>query len=257
MKTGQTPKPAVNKNNTNVKPNTKSVSDVKKTPLVKNTKNDEKFIGPESIADAAAATILMTNRYKRERHYTLIRILTASMILNIVLVFGIVFLAGQPARNLYFVQNGKGDIEKIVPRDKPIHAETFVVNWTVNQIMQIFSLSFHNYDDTLRRVKPNFLTGTWDDFFGELDKQLIKNLVSQKAVMKAVVVGTPFVEQGPKANMFGDGRVGYVIQIPISLRIEGNGYVKDMPYIMTVQVVRENTMNEAGIAIRRISMKQN
>ncbi len=209
---------------------------------------------PHSLVDRAVATGWIRDIYQRDRHFFVMRI---TMILAGLLCLSMLsnfYLWSRDKEFVYIGIDGRGGFVELNALDRPIHTPESVASWTSKVVLETFALDQLNYRQTLNRVRGNFRPGSWLEFEKAIGSAVVEKMLEIKGIVKPVIRDAVIVvSQGP--NLFNDGRFGYVVEVPVSLRYEGKT-VLNANQILVVSVVREEPINNiAGLSILSIKSR--
>lgn len=203
------------------------------------------------------ATILLRERYRRDRMEYLTRMLVAAVaVLGLVLVSDVVLALRGPGYR-FVMTDSTGKILDLVPLTRPNMSDDEVAQWTVDSVTRIFTFDFSNYRRQLG-VAQGLLTSTGWDSFAAMLKQTgnFNAVVANRYVTTASPNGSSkprVVSSGVLKDGYGNQRFGWTVEFPMVVLFQNQKQQTSLNLTVRAVVVRmPEYINLQGLGIRQI-----
>ena len=204
----------------------------------------------------AVATVLNRNAFYRDGYRLLLRICLVQGVLIAILVVSIVsLLFTVQTQQVYFATSSDGRIINIVPTNEPYRSQAEVVAWTASVVKNVMRFDYKDYRERLQQASNNFTTTGWDSFSKAIKQSNILDAIeARKLVVSLELSAAPEIKNAFVKN----GVYTWYLQIPVTIKFDGNEPPQPIPTMLILQVVRVSTLqNPEGISIEQwVAYKQ-
>ena len=198
----------------------------------------------------AVATVLNRNSFYRDGYRLLLRISMIQAGVIILLVCAIVGLAMTiKPRTVYFATTSDGRIINIVPLNEAYLTPAQVIAWTAATAQNVMRFGYHDYRERLQQASASFTATGWDSFNKALkEANFIDAITSRKLVVTMDIGGAPEIQSA----FVRDGVYTWFVQMPITIKFDGDQPPQPRSAILRMQIVRVSTLqNPDGISIEQ------
>ncbi len=154
---------------------------------------------------------------------------------NVLLTLSILYKLFTPPAPVYFATSADGQIINSYALSEPVVSDSYVLQWTADQVRAAFSLDYLHWRQQLQTVSSSFTPDGWKYFLDSSQKSNnLKTLTSLKMVSDATIAGAPQILE--KAVV--DGHFAWKVQMPILVTFQNNSQTIPMAMNVTVIVLR-------------------
>jgi len=160
-----------------------------------------------------------------------------------------------PPAPKYFFVDGKNPPRSVRGLDSPIVDDAQLLEWTVQAILAVYNVNYHDYPQQLNTAGRRFTGNGWSSFansyikggnFEEMKKALL--LCYAQAQRSAVISEVSAVQ----------GALSYRVQVPIVQTCQNSQQANTQKLMITALVVRTNSEDHPdGLAIEQLIAKVN
>lgn len=198
----------------------------------------------------AVQTILTRNAFYRDGYRLLLRISIILGIVILILTAGLVgMILSTNVRQVYFATTADGRIIPIVPLDEPFIKQGDLIAWTADTIRRSLQIGYHDYRQRLQDVSVNFSARGWESFTKALkDSRRLEAIEARELVMDVEIEAAPeVVAQGLDGGVYK-----WVLQIPMTVKFQGDQAPSETRSLLKLTVVRRSTLEHPkGIGIEQ------
>ena len=115
-------------------------------------------------ASQAIAIILQTHTYASKRLHYICRIIALLIMLTMLSCWGTYILWKKPPAHKFILTDQNGQILEIISLNKPIHSDSFVIDWTIDSISRLYSIDYINFRNQLQSQRHNLTTRGWKNY---------------------------------------------------------------------------------------------
>ena len=169
-----------------------------------------------------------------------------SVLFNLILAYGVYFMATNPPPPRYFATSPDGQIIPVRPLDEPVYATADILAWATGVAITSYTYDYINYRSDLQAIAASFTSDGWQSFLGALQSsRMLDTVLSQRLIMTAAPTGAPTIQQQGVIN----GRYSWKIAIPMLVKLNGGTTISQpvQVYMLIHRVALVN--NPKGIAI--------
>lgn len=179
--------------------------------------------------------VVERNHFYRDNFRRIVFVLLASIVLNIALGVGLIFMSNNRPQPIYFAATNNGDLVRLQPLTNPVMNAAQLKSWIARVAPQIYALDFLNYRQQLSSVEKYFTPFGWGNFLGAFNAELQK-IIQNKYVTSAVVTGSPVViAQGIIQNVYS-----WKVQLPLLVTYTKGDQQSTEKFVWTVVLQRMN-----------------
>lgn len=179
--------------------------------------------------------VILRNAFYRDNYHRALIALFFMLVVNVILACAIFYKISTPPSPQYFAVTADGRILGSRALTDPIVTDSFVLQWTADNVRAAFSQDYIHWREQLGLVQNAFTPGGWTYFLQSMkDSNNLKTLVGLKMVSNAEVTGSPQIVQ--KAIIAG--HYAWKIQMPILVTYSNGTRDIPMPLDVTVIVLR-------------------
>ena len=174
-----------------------------------------------------------------------------SAILAIALILAVSGLL-TPKRE-YFATSPGGQITPIIPLDRPSVSTSAVSSFALAAISDSLSLNFRQWRQQLSSARVHYTNPGFSGFTNQLEKMgWLSTIETEFLTVTVSAVDKPVVTaEGVGRN----GVYGYVVEMPITLTLEGKSERRRQDMKVRVTIIRVPTVDsERGIAVDQVVM---
>ncbi|MDR3424058.1 MAG: DotI/IcmL/TraM family protein [Alphaproteobacteria bacterium] len=198
----------------------------------------------------AVATVLNRNAFYRDGYRLLLRISLIQTVVIALLIGGIVGLAlTMKTRQIYFATSSDGRIIPIMPLSERYRTDADIITWAEKTAQDAMRFDYNDYRDRLQQSSSNFTQIGWTSFNKALkDANFIDAIQARKLVVALDINGAPQIQgEGVK-----DGVWTWYVQIPVTIKFDGNQPPTPISSMLHLQIVRVSTLQNAdGVSIEQ------
>lgn len=187
--------------------------------------NEKKQIG-------GLETVLLRNAFYRD-HYRLTSLaLVLLLIVNCILISAIAYKTTHPPQPQYFATTAEGRIINVHSLRDPVVTDSYVVQWTVNQVRAAFSQDYIHWRQQLQDVSSSFTPYGWRTFLQAMkSSNNLKTLVNLDMVSNAKITGAPRIIEKEVVG----GHYAWKIKMPILVTYRNSS--RSIPMSMNVTLI--------------------
>lgn len=199
------------------------------------------------MSDDALEIVRLRNNFYRDNYRRLVGILLFMILINLGLVFGIVYLLTHRPTPQYFATSADGRIIPLSPLSEPVVAPSELLQWVNQAVVAAYSYNFINYRKELQDAAQYFTPEGWKQYQDGLKaSRNLETVVAKKLVATATPTGAPQITDQGILN----GRYAWRIRMPFLVTYQNSNEQIQQPVTVTVLVVRTSTLDTPkGIAI--------
>jgi intracellular multiplication protein IcmL len=203
--------------------------------------------------EAAVATVLARQVYRRERHYFDVRFVLGALAVAALALAQDGWNLLRPEKHVYFATSPDGRIMNLTPVGQPNGTDDAVLAFAAEAVTRAWTFSFMNYEREFQDAAAYFTKEGWEAnqaalvASGNLDA-----VVRRRFVLVARLDEAPLIEN--KGQM-SDGRYGWVVSMAVRLQYQGQtAAMADKLVPVTALVVRRpETENPRGLGVAQIN----
>jgi intracellular multiplication protein IcmL len=164
-----------------------------------------------------------------------------------------VYLAGRPAKVVYFAQNANGGLTRIIPLEEPSSSDADVLQFAADAVRSVNSIDFANAEAQYQEAAKYFTRAGWDQFSNELrNSGTFDTIKKTSMVLSAAVSGAPVLDRQGIVN----GVRFWDVQVPYRVRYRGEKTDNRYTLIAVVRIVRiPSNEHPRGIGIAQFVVK--
>lgn len=188
----------------------------------------------------------MRYEFYRDGYRKILAIVILSVLLNILLAYGVYYMITNPPTPRYFATSPDGQILPVRPLDEPVYVTADILAWATNVAITTYTYDYINFRSDLQTVAASFTSDGWDMFLTALqNSRMLDTVMAQKLVMTASPTGAPVIQQQGVIN----GKYSWKISIPMLVKLNGSTNITQpvQVYMLIQRVALVN--NPKGIAI--------
>lgn len=200
------------------------------------------------MSSEGIAIVGLRNEFYKDNYRRVLVILALSMIINLLLVCGLVYLFVNPPTPKYFATSTNGRITPITPLNQPSQSDSAILQWASQAAISAFTYNFVNYRNELQAASEFFTPQGWREFLNALSSSNNLDAVrSKRLVVSAVLTQAPIIiEKGVMVR----GAYSWRIQMPILVTYQSASEFSQQRNIVTMLITRVSTLNSPrGIGI--------
>lgn len=188
------------------------------------------------------------------------RRLSLALFLLLILIIGLFGFAIYQSSTFpmpkYFATTNDGIPIRLVPLDVPLQSDEYVISWTEQSLLSIYSLDFVNYRRTLQDAQMYFTTNGYYEFRSAYQASNNLNAVREKKqVVSAEITGpTKLLREGLQSE---DSIYSWNLEVPITVTYQNseNDIVKQVG-VALVRVERASLIvHLEGLAIAQLILQ--
>lgn len=163
-----------------------------------------------------------------------------------------VYLALTRPEPRYFATTANGQIQPLVPLDRPHMSSADVLNFASRAVTNSLTYSFDNYRAQFQASQQYFSQPDgWNSFVDAVQKSKALDLVRNGRFNSSAVAQTPvIVRQGPNAS----GSYEWIVQLPIRITYQSASEITGQSNMVTIRLARLPTYESPyGIAISQFN----
>lgn len=206
--------------------------------------------------DDIIATILLRERYRRDRMSYLMRMIAATVGLLLLVVLGNLAAMGKEPIYRYLMTDATGRLIPLVPLERANMDDEAAARWAVDATTRTLTYDFRNYRRQFQQARNVLTESGWEGFQRLLnDSGNFVAVKENKYITTAVPNGPAKVlGSGPVSNAAGTAqRWGWTIEFPMLLTYRSDKQVTSQDLTVRVVVVRmPEFLNPQGLGIRQI-----
>ncbi|MDF2529143.1 MAG: hypothetical protein K0Q57_23 [Gammaproteobacteria bacterium] len=204
------------------------------------------------MANGSLELVKLRSDFYKDNFRRMVWVLLISLLLNVVLVFTLIFLGHQQPRTYYFATTTQGTLIPVVPLVEPNMSDTAVTSWVSNNLPQIYALDFVHYRTQLQGMEGLFTPYGWTQFL-QASSPLLNNIVSQKLVLSATLTNVPIIVQKGTIN----GVYSWQVQVPLLIATQAGDQQSTQNVIVRLIVQRVNNIaSQQLLGISQIVQQQ-
>ena len=115
-------------------------------------------------AKQIVATILLAQNYASKRLHYLCRLIAILCLLTLLSSIGTFILWTKPPSYKYILTDQDGGILNLTTLSTQTYRDSFVINWTIEAILKLYSIDYVNYRAQLQSQRHNLTTLGWKNF---------------------------------------------------------------------------------------------
>jgi intracellular multiplication protein IcmL len=198
----------------------------------------------------AIATILNRNSFYRDGYRLLLRVsLIQTAVIGILVLAILGLYKSTETRPVYFATTSDGRIINIVPLSEPYLSPAQVIAWTASTAQNVMRFGYHDYRERLQQAASNFTAIGWDSFNKALkDANFIDAVQARKLIVSMDINAAPEIQ----SNFERNGVYTWYVQIPVTIKFDGDQPPQPINTTLRLQVVRVSTLqNPDGVSIEQ------
>ena len=206
-------------------------------------------------ADSIVATILLRERYRRDRLEYVIRMALIASFLAVLMVAGNVAVIGKGTSYRFVMTDPTGKILDLVPLVRPNKPDDIVAKWAVDAVTRTYTFDFRNYRRQFLNAQKVLTQTGWDGFEKALvDSGNFVAVTDNQFVTTAVPTGpATVVSSGILRDAIGNQRFGWTVEFPMLVTYRNNkNTVPQRLNVRAVVVRMPEFINPDGLGIRQI-----
>ena len=187
------------------------------------------------------------NEFYRNAYRRTMKWLVFSSLIGACLALILAWMTYDRQQPAYYAAATTGEVLPLHSLSEPVITSVFIVQWSALTVQYIFNLSFDTYQQQLAAAKPSFTPDGWASMSRALQSSgLLKNLVTEKLIMSAVISGTPIII----ARMIVHGRYTWRVQMPVLIKFRSASAETQRHFLITMNVQRMPTLDTSqGIQV--------
>lgn len=206
-------------------------------------------------AEAIIGTILLRERYRRDRLHYLLRVTVSVAALVVFLAVVAAFLLTRGPLYKYVMVDPTGRLIQMVPLSQANHDDAAILSWTVDAVTRVYTFDFANF----RRQFQNSQALLTQIGFANFERSLREsgNFVAvreNRYVTTAVPNGPPrLLASNLVTSVSGESRWGWVVEFPMLLTYRSSKQSTTQELNVRATVVRvPEYINRQGLGIRQV-----
>ncbi len=199
------------------------------------------------MAEDALVAVALRNNFYRDGQRKIIVVLLLSMLVNVSLIFMLVYILTNPPKPSYFATSINGRITPLYPLDAPNQSDSSVLQWANQAAIAAFTYNFVNYRSELQASSGFFTAEGWDQFLQALkDSNNLEAVKVKKLIVTAVATSAPVILQKGILN----GVYAWRVQMPVLVTYQSASEFSQQNNVVTMLITRVSTLNSPrGIGI--------
>ena len=196
--------------------------------------------------DDPLVVVSMRYEFYRDGYRKVLGLIIISVIFNLILAYGVYYMATNPPPPRYFATSPDGQIIPVRPLSEAVYSTADILAWATGVAITAYSYDYINYRTDLQSVASSFTSDGWQSFLGALQSsRMLDTVLAQQLIMNATPTGAPVIQQQGIVN----GRYSWKISIPMLVKLNGPTTISQpvMVYMLIQRVALVN--NPKGIAI--------
>lgn len=200
-------------------------------------------------------TILLRERYRRDRFHYLIRMAVslAALVTFLSVVACVLFLRGPVYK--YVMVDPTGRLINMVPLEQPNMSDADVIAWAVDSVTRVYTFDFANYRRQFQAAQSLLTQVGYMGFEKALKDSGNFVAVRENRYVTTAVPNGParLVGKGAITNALGETRYSWVVEFPmlITYRSSKQSTTQDLNTRVTLVRLPEY-INRQGLGIRQI-----
>ncbi|MBK2124134.1 DotI/IcmL family type IV secretion protein, partial [Fangia hongkongensis] len=139
----------------------------------------------------ALKAVVEKSFFYKQNFRALIRILTISIVLNIILLISFVLFLGKQ-KEQFLAVNTQGQVLALKTSKMPNITQSMLINWVALNITRLYALDFLNYKQQMLSTRILFTNSGWKSF-NVAFTPIVDKIVKEKIVQSSVLEGPPVV----------------------------------------------------------------
>ncbi|WP_019025523.1 MULTISPECIES: DotI/IcmL/TraM family protein [unclassified Thioalkalivibrio] len=201
--------------------------------------------------DSAFASAIKSILF-RDSFRVAVRVLTVSMVVNVVLALGIIYVGSQdePAPR-YFATNPDGTLTEMTPLSRPNLTDTTLRNWAGMCVTEAWTMGFHDLDRRITQASDKCFTESGATAYRNalIRSETVSRIQSDEIVMNTTLNGSPIIVDKGESQ----GRLAWQIRVPVVETIRGADIrTRTRERTIVILAVRSPTLEHPhGVAINQ------
>lgn len=206
-------------------------------------------------AEGIVETILLRDRYRRDRLEYLVRMTAIACGLVVLLVVANVIAVGRGDRYRFVMTDSVGKILPLVPLTQPNATDEQVTTWTIDAVTRAYSFDFANYRRQFQQAQKVLSLTGWEGFERSLiDSGNFVAIKENRYVTTAAPNGPArVVSKSLLSDAAGNQRWGWTVEFPMLITYRNSRQAISQDLTVKAIVVRmPEYINPQGLGIRQI-----
>ncbi|ACB97391.1 DotI/IcmL family type IV secretion protein [Beijerinckia indica] len=179
-----------------------------------------------------------------------IMLVMGMFVMQAIFVIHDVYVWMNPPQNKFFIVDGKGPPHLATPLSSPVRGDREMLAWTVDSILGVYNLNYHDYPVQLTTAGRRFTQKgwiSWADSYkksGNFDTMKQAMLLCDAQAQRAAIIR--------ESTMLQDA-LAYRIEVPIVQTCRNSQQTSSQNMLLTALVVRTNSEDYPdGLAIEQL-----
>lgn len=125
------------------------------------------------------------NEFYRDNYRRVMWMALASLVVNIILVFVLLFASGGHGNWYFYASTNNGKLLQLQGRGLPILSDSAVLSWVNRVVPSLYTMNFLNYRKNLNSRRVYFTDYGWKEFLNAFEPTLDQILQNQYSVHAA------------------------------------------------------------------------
>ena len=172
-------------------------------------------------------------------------------VLTISLGMNVYYILFKP-KPVYFASTSDGRVLPMVPLDRPVRSERWLINWSGKIIIDLLTMSAVNYGKSFILVQNDFLPQTFQDLVKSFEDNGTKKYILDNRMDTYVVLeNSPVIYQSGIVS----GRRAWKIQAPVLITYTNGNGSSPKRFLINMIVMRVPTsVNKNGVVISNFAL---
>lgn len=192
---------------------------------------------------------LYFGRWVNQKTFSLAFFLAIALTISLA---GNFYLVSHRPRPVYFASSSSGKIVPMVPLDRPVRSERWLIEWSASTIEDLLTISAVNYNASFLRIRDKFLPSTFGQIVDTFDKNGMKKYILDNRMDTYVALeNAPVIVNEGVMN----GQRSWKIQAPIVLTFTNGAGRTPKHFVVEMVVSRVPTfVNKNGVVVSSFAL---